>query len=386
MTGAIVIGSDYRALGVVRSLGRHGVPVWVLRDNHAVAAASRYVRQSRPLPEPLEDHFIDLLLDLATTQHLEGWLLIPSLDESLPLLAQNYALLSQHFRLATQPWDVIRWMYDKRLTYQLAHDLGIAAPWTAYPADRAALDALDCVYPVILKPATKPGLNRFTVDKAWQVENAGELRARYDEATTLIDPALIMVQEIIPGGGENQYSYAALCDDGVPLAGLVARRTRQFPMDFGRASTYVETVEAPEIEAAACRLLGALHYTGIVEVEFKQDACDGQYKLLDVNARVWGWITLGCRAGIDFPYLLWRLLQGESIAPLRAPAGIRWIRMLTDIPTVASELRHRRLTPGEYLRSLRGPLEFAVFASDDPLPALVELPTLPRLILGRGWI
>src|SRR5207253_5534008 len=27
----------------------------------------------------------------------------------------------------------------------------------------------------------------------------------------------LMVQELLPGGGESQFSYAALCRDGVPL-------------------------------------------------------------------------------------------------------------------------------------------------------------------------
>src|SRR5919109_2550401 len=40
--GALVIGGDYRALGVVRSLGRRGIPVWVVTNEHRVATASRY--------------------------------------------------------------------------------------------------------------------------------------------------------------------------------------------------------------------------------------------------------------------------------------------------------------------------------------------------------
>ena len=66
-----------------------------------------------------------------------------------------------------------------------------------------------------------------------------------------------MVQELVPGGGEAQFSYAALCRDGEPLAALTARRTRQYPADFGRASTYVETVEVPEVVEPSLRLLRA---------------------------------------------------------------------------------------------------------------------------------
>ena len=43
MRGAVVTGASYRALAVVRSLGRRGVPVRVVRsDEHALATASRY--------------------------------------------------------------------------------------------------------------------------------------------------------------------------------------------------------------------------------------------------------------------------------------------------------------------------------------------------------
>lgn len=48
--GALVIGGDYRGLGVVRSLGRRGIPVWVLTDEHKIAATSRYAQRSFAWP------------------------------------------------------------------------------------------------------------------------------------------------------------------------------------------------------------------------------------------------------------------------------------------------------------------------------------------------
>src|SRR5205823_461942 len=114
-----------------------------------------------------------------------------------------------------------------------------------------------------------------------------------------------------------QFSFAALCRDGRPLASVVARRTRQWPRDFGRASTYVETIDAPEVEEVARAVLAALRFAGLVEVEFKRDPRDGRLKLLDINPRAWGWHTLGARAGVDFAYLLWRMLNGEDVPELR---------------------------------------------------------------------
>ena len=41
--------------------------------------------------------------------------------------------------------------------------------------------------------------------------------------------------------------------------------------------------------------------------------------------------------------------------------------MSTDLPTAVREILSGRLTPARYVRSLRGPIESAIFAYDDPL-------------------
>jgi len=110
-----------------------------------------------------------------------------------------------------------------------------------------------------------------------------------------------MVQEIIPGDGQHQFSYCAFFRDGQAHSSLVARRNRQHPHEFGRAATYVESIELPAIEELSERFLKAIDYYGLVEMEFKQDPRDGQYKLLDVNARAWGFHSIGLPAGSIFP-------------------------------------------------------------------------------------
>jgi D-aspartate ligase len=187
----------------------------------------------------------------------------------------------------------------------------------------------------------------------------------------------------VPGDGSSQLSFAALCVDGDVLASLTARRDRQYPMDFGRASSHVETIEDPGAERAARELLTAMRWTGMVEVEFKRDPRSGATKLLDVNPRAWGWQSLCGRAGVDFPYLLWRMACGLDVPPARSRPGVRWVRVATDVPAAVGELRAGRLSPREYLRSLRRPIEFAVFAPDDPLPALTGPLTTARLLAGR---
>ena len=379
--GAIVIGSDYIALGVVRSLGRQGIPVWVLRDSmHAEAAVSRYAR--RRLPWPADDAArLALLLKLPTEHGLRNWTLFPTDDEAAALVARHHQALAKHFTLTTPPWETLQWAYDKRQTHALAVRLAIGQPWTRFPRDEAAVAALDCSFPVILKPAVKNLTNPFTLARAWRIDDHGQLVERYAEAARLVPPDVIMIQELIPGGSETRRSFAALCADGRPLAWLTAQRSRQFPIEFSRGSTFVETIDEPAIEQIARRLLAEIRYTGLVEVEFKRDPRTGKYKLLDINARTWGWHTLGRRAGIDFPFLSWQLAHGTQIAEFHAPAGVRWVRALADIRAVLAEIRQGQLTIPAYLRSIRPPFECAIFAFDDPVPALSDLPS----VILRSW-
>lgn len=376
--GAIVLGGDRRGLGIVRSLGRRGVPVWVLTDGQWLAATSRYARRSLRLPASQHEQ-LALLMEIGAD--LTGWTLFPTDDEGAALLARHHDALAERFRLTVPPWRVLRWAYDKRLTHELADALGIDQPETHFPASRAALAALAPSFPAILKPAFKPSENAFTHAKAWRVENRDELVAGYDQACRHVPADAILVQELIPGGGEMQYSVGALCHAGDVLALVVARRIRQYPVEFGRSSSFVETIEQPEVEEAAIDLLGAMGYSGLAEVEFKRDPRDGRFKLLEVNPRTWGWQTVAARAGVDFPHLAWRLARGESVRPARARPGVGWVHLVADLPAALGEMCRGRLSPVGYLRSLCRPFEPALLAGDDPLPAAVELP----LLFQRAW-
>lgn len=374
-TGALVVGGNLNGLSIARSLGRQGIPVWVASTpNIRLAGLSRYTRRTLLWPTGNDETQVEYLLEVAARNKLDKWVLFPTSDESAALLSKFHAELSRRFRVSAPPWDVLQWAYDKRLTYRLAAAQQIDYPATFYPTTEADFEHTRCCFPAILKPATHASINRFTADKAWPVENREELVARYREARDLIPPDLILVQEKIPGGGESQFSYAALCCEGKPIASLTARRTRQYPIDFGYSSSFVETLDVPAIVAPSQRLLAAIGYTGIVEVEYKFDSRDGRFKLLDINPRLWTWAPLGARAGVDFPYLLWRMMQGQRLLEKSAPAGVRWVRMSTDVPAAIHEILRGRLNLGAYLRSLRGPLEFALFSPDDPLPGLMDIP------------
>jgi D-aspartate ligase len=383
--GAVVIGGDYVGLGIVRSLGRHGVPVVVLDDELSIAGASRFsTRAVRVKNLRDEQSTLDALAALRHRYGLEGWLLYPTRDEIVAALARNMPDLSRYFRVPLSGWEAIRHAWDKRETYRLAERLGVGFPRTWFPLDEAGLDQVDAGGPVIIKPAIKEHFFYATKAKAWRADTRGDLRRLFRRAASIVGDGEVIIQELIPGGGEQQYSYCALFKDGAALASMTVRRRRQHPSDFGRASTFVETVQGPPLEAPSVRYLRELGYYGLVELEYKRDPRDGACKLLDFNARTWGYHTLGRIAGADFPYLLFRDQMGDEVGQVRARDGMRWIRLTTDVPNALRDIRAGRLRAGAYVGSLRGIDTEAVFTVRDPLPGMYEIALLPYLAVKRG--
>jgi D-aspartate ligase len=362
------------------------VPVCVIDDEYSISRFSHYATHAVRVPDLRDEtRAVDAVLDVGHRLGLEGWVLFPTRDEIVAGLSRHRPALTEFFRVPTPGWHSIQWAWDKRNTYRLAAELGIPTPRTWYPQDLRGLEDIECEPPLAIKPAIKEHFIYATKAKAWRVNNRAELEKRFLDALALVAPGEVMVQELIPGDGRQQYAYCAFFKNGSAIGSMVVRRRRQHPPEFGRASTFVETVEVPLLEELSLRFLQAIDYYGLVELEYKLDPRDRQYKLLDVNARTWGYHTLGMQAGVDFPYLLFLDQLGGPAATCRTQPGVRWIRLVTDVPTSALELLSGRLPWRDFFRSLMTFEIESVFCREDPLPGVVELALIPYLYARRGF-
>jgi predicted ATP-grasp superfamily ATP-dependent carboligase len=384
--GVVVVGGDFLGLGIVRSLGRKGIPVCVVDDERSIARYSRFTTIDVRVPNLRDwDQAVAALLEVGVRHRLEGWVLYPTRDETVAAIAARRTELARTFRLTTPSWGVVRWAWDKRNTYRLASMLDIPTPRTWYPSSPADLSEIDGDGPFVIKPAIKEHFFYATRVKAWRANDRRQLRELFAKATAIAGEGEIMIQELIPGTGTQQYAYCAFFKDGAALGSMVVRRRRQHPPEFGRASTYVETLESPELETMSIRLLREIDFHGLVEVEYKLDPRDGRFKLLDINARAWGYHSLGYAAGVDFPYLVYADQLGETLPALRGDAGIHWVRLLTDAPTAVVELLGGTLSWQSYLASLGRARVEAVFSLKDPVPWLAELALTPYLMIKRRF-
>lgn len=384
--GAVVVGGDYQGLGIVRSLGRQGVPVCVVDDEHSISRFSRYASHGvkiRDLRD--EENAVFTLLDLGRRMKLQGWILYPTRDELVAAFARYRSELSEVFRVPTPEWEVVKWAWDKRNTYGLAQELGIPAPLTCCLENVDDWSRVEFEPPFAIKPAIKEHFVYATKAKAWRADSREELKTLVRKASEFMDPSELIIQEVIPGGGNQQFSYCAFFREGRAVGSMVVKRRRQHPLQFGRASTYVETVDVPILGELSERFLRAMDYYGLVEVEYKLDPRDSQYKLLDVNARTWGFHSVGASAGVDFPHMLYLDQIGEPVASCKGQPGVGWVRMTTDIPAAFVACLGGDLDFRSYLRSLRTCSTEAVFSLQDPIPGLVEMLLVPYLAVKRGF-
>jgi D-aspartate ligase len=382
--GALVVGGDHPGLAIVRSLGRRGIPVYVLDDQHSVSVYSRYVTRVVHVPDLRNPQkTVDAVLETGHRYGLQNWVLFPTRDETVMAFSLFRDRLAEVFRVTTPEWESIRQAWDKTNTYKLAEQLGIPAPKTWSVQSKDELPFFYSKLPLAIKPAVKEYFFYATGAKAWRVETREQLHQRFDAAAQSIKLSEIMIQEIIPGDGDRQLSYCVFFRDGRAHSSLTAKRLRQHPREFGRAASYVETVDLPEIEELSQRFLRAINFYGLAEVEFKQDPRDGQYKLLDVNARAWGFHGLGQAVGVDFPYLMYADQLGYDVKPCRGRAGVGWMRLLTDTPVALVEMLSGRLTLDSYVQSIRRAKIESVFSWRDPLPSIAEFALFPYFLWNK---
>ena len=254
--GDIILGGSHGSLEIARSLGRQGIPICHITADDCLTRFSRYIQLNLTWRGPSSTGAVDYSSRWRATTVLEAGPYSPAAMRTCAFWLKTIRHWN-HDLICTSPWEITRFAYDKRWMHSLASSLGIDQPRTLFVRDRPALSSISASFPVILKPTVHETRNAFVDAKAWRADNRSELLEKYDAAKSLVGADAIMIQELIAGDGTAQFSYAAIWHRGRPIGSLVAQRRRQYPVDFGFTSTFVETVEQREVEVAAerfCRL------------------------------------------------------------------------------------------------------------------------------------
>lgn len=373
---AIILGASVNGLSFARSLGRKGIPTLTLDSDSLVGAYSRYTRFVRHAP--LDEQPGDLLRLL---EAIGSWLdmpgvLLPTSDEHGLIVSQKKELLSRYFHFVVPDYETMQNIVNKRRQYALAEASGVPVPKSYFPesVEEVQVIADEVSFPCILKPYKAHEGRKKISKKVAVVESREDLVLRYRQIAG--GTVEFMVQEIIPGEDTELFGYLAFWDaEGRERSWLTKRKIRQNPPDYGDGSLQ-ETVDAPEVADLSRRLLKNFSYRGFVGVEFKFDARDKTFRLIEINPRTVSGNQLAISAGIDFPVIGYQYLTGMDVDACDSPTfqvGVKYVNEEWDVKSFLALRKIRRLTLGRWLASLRGVQARAIGAWDDPLPVLVTL-------------
>ncbi len=395
--GAVALVLDGRGLtglGVVRSLGRAGLEVWLAGpDPAALAGRSRYVRRFHELPavELEPERYMAALADwtgsqqrplvLFCTGDLTTGVVSPHRDQLPPNVMHH---------LATE--RLVSACLSKAAFSDLCVDLEIPVPRTRTCASEEALRrAIQELGEVFIKPDNRHRLwvgDRAARDAAAGIK--GFAAESLQDVPELVRNSLAkgypwVVQEFVAGDANCLHSVHAYRDrTGRWTQCFVGQKLRTAPPRDG-VGVLARSAWDQEAADLAEQILVRMDYRGYALLQFKRDARTGRLFLIEINPRYSTWCELAERAGVNLPVVAY--LDALGLLPQRPHLhqrdGVYWWDATGDWSNLAQRGSAWRDRLAGLVPPPRRPA-LARLAVDDPRPGLAGLRGVGRLF-RRRW-
>lgn len=362
---------NYGALGIARTLGRLGVPVYALvEDGYTPVATSRYVKEAIVWESwPTDrDAFVNAISTIGATVGTPA-ILLPIDDLAAISVAENAPALIGRFLFPQLPAALPRQMANKAAFYELCGRTGIPCARSTVPRcfDEVREFVEHTTFPVVMKAAEQWNLvgnelytriidNRETLFEIYK-------RVASEERSPMI------LQEYITG---EDWIYHGYCnhDTGLYL-GFTGQKLLDYPK--GAGSTALGISRHNEVLCSQAKtLLRAIGYSGICDFDWRRDDRDGQYKILDCNPRIGlNFQMFENTAGIDVVRALHLDLTGREIEQAPMIEGRLFLAEHLYLRSVFRGARPTKLATEPTAPHLSSTRKLAWWSIDDPLPCLV---------------
>ncbi len=367
MKGVLVIEGHVQGLSNTRSLGEFGIPVWVLDTGSCLAQQSKYCKNFLLCPAFDTDEFVLFLVQIAKEYQLDGWLLLPSNDHAVYSISKQREKLSSYYSILTDKIETINKIYNKIELLNLAKSLNI--PFPPFELIQTPFSDVNLNFPVLTKGNNGLSFYKKMKRKVVVSNNMEELTRNLQDIQNQIPLNQLFTQELIPNINENKtISFTAFSINGRIKTHWVGKKLREHPLQFGTA-TLAESIADPGLFDYSSRLLQALNYTGICEIEFLKDQRDQQYKLIEMNARTWLWVELAKECGVNYAKLAYDFVQeGEVDFPTYYKMDVVWYNPFTNMIFTIKGILLGKIPFDSIWTNRRKVKVNALFKKEDPFP------------------
>jgi len=374
---AIILGGDaVNVLAMSRNLGVNNVNIIYLSKNRNEVPYSKYcstyfiVSDIEKRKELLRDFL------LKTEKIIKNKAVVFSCSDLLSIgLSKLENDLSEKYIFFTDR-HVIPILVNKRNFYLSLSKYEVPHPNTYYPKNFKDITeiGISIEYPVLIKPAIGQLFSRFG-SKSFIARSKKELE-KYCKIVLKYDIEYV-IQEIIPGPPQNMYGLTGYFDKDNEPKGLFAyRRIREWPPGRGNGSIIesIPVYEISTIKDIIIDYLKKIEYTGLFDAEIKKDSRNGDFKLIEINARSWWQNHFPTVCGINLVMMAYCDAIGEKIDYNETyKTGVRWIYLMNDIFSSYKMLKDGDITLGEWFRSYKNVKDYAFFNTDDIVPWVFHL-------------
>jgi D-aspartate ligase len=379
------MGRGPTALGILRCLQLVGVKTYVACPPGDHVTLSRWYRPT-PGPVPWDGSMGPDTHDILRRMPLEKAVLIPGADDSaLWLTDLPHGDLGERFRLSTSSRRTQEILQDKSRFAAFLQGTDIPHPRTFLLDSAADIDAMpfDELDRVFVKPVNSQKFSDVHGVKGIWVRRRADLHDVWNRLQG--QGCKLMAQEYVPGSPADHYFVDGFRDADGNLNGLFARqRVRMNPPDFGNSS-YSRSIPLASLQLPVntmATLLSKLDYRGIFSAEFKRDARDGEYRIIEVNTRAWTYVEFAARCGVNVCEMAYQDALGLPVTTAsesyRSGAGCVDLHRDMGLLLTQNGAAHGRL--GSILMQW-SKAHFHSFRFDDPRPGI----SFARQVLTRRW-
>lgn len=306
----VTFGWCRSAYAVVWSLGQQGINLHVGDASPlAMSRFSRYCKSFTKLPDFFiqpERYFQQICKALKKT----GAKVLLPCHEDVGLFSRRRDELPSDVLMALPKEQTYSLAEDKFDCIEFASKHGCPTPFTVKVNSLSELqDLAESVdLPVVIKTRAGNSAKGVCI-----VHSRGELCEKFRgliQTFQLRRDRWPIIQEFLPGDAAG---VCVLYDHGRCIANFAERYLRcKEPGKFG-TSTLRETFENQELISHALAVMDKLEWHGVAHLDFVADK-EGDFKLIEINPRLWGALALSVFSGINFPYL-WYLNAIGSCEP-----------------------------------------------------------------------
>lgn len=372
---AVVIGVNYyTGLSTVRALGRNGVYVVACEyDKNAYGLKSKYVNEVLWIDDVKSnsESAFRTLIDYGKKQKSKP-VLIPTHDNYVLLCDKYLDELKKYYLIPIQKQGLMTEVMHKNTLANLAKKHNVLIPEYYVLNENPDFDFIKnkIGYPCIIKPNNSNNFVRKFKRKVLICNNEEELI----KSIKIMNESDLSgkVEQIIKGFDDHMFTYDAyVSKQGKVTHDVTMQKLRQFPINFG-ASVYIHQTDVPKIREIGKNFLENINWRGFAEIEFKKMQDTDDYYLIEINTRMTNFNALLEALGLNMAYLTYLEMTGNELGEkhIVEDTDLAFRYFFEDLAAIRDYKKTGQLTNFDVIKTLNKKKVGAVWAKDDPMPAI----------------